>query len=147
MAELPKLLLLLLNHKSAYDFYELPYKDLDKPSKSITASVQCRTQYQRHWSQCKHNRIAGTQHLKRYSRSPASKARSMSMNYSIQDNHKSTSDSIAFTIGGTEVKARVMIPNKLIDRLDSAAALGSETSSNAVAIAEELAPSVTPLVT
>ena len=62
-------------------------------------------------------------------------------------NHKSTKESTALTIGGTEVSANVMIPNKLIDRLDNAAALGSETSSSAVAIAEEFAPSVTPLVT
>lgn len=58
-----------------------------------------------------------------------------------------TKESIACTIGGTEVSARVMIPNKLIDRLDNAAALGSETSKSAVAIAEEFAPKVTPLVT
>ena len=54
---------------------------------------------------------------------------------------------MAFTIGGTEVSARVMIPNKLMLRLDNAAALGSETKSSAVAIAEEFAPNVTPLVT
>jgi hypothetical protein len=61
--------------------------------------------------------------------------------------YKSTKESMAFTIGGTEVSANVIIPNKLMLRLDSAAALGSETSSSAVAIAEEFAPKVTPLVT
>jgi hypothetical protein len=40
-----------------------------------------------------------------------------------------------------------MIPNKLILKLESAAALGSETRSSAVAIAEEFAPKATPLVT
>jgi hypothetical protein len=66
----------------------------------------------------------------------------------MQDiNHKSTKESIALTIGGTEVSAKVIIPNKLIERLDRAAALGSETSNSAVAIADEFAPSVTPLVT
>ena len=53
---------------------------------------------------------------------------------------------MAFAIGGTEVKATVMMPNKDIDKLDSAAALGSETSSKAVAIADEFAPRVTPRV-
>ena len=61
--------------------------------------------------------------------------------------YKSTNDSIALTITGTEVKAKVMIPNKLMLRLDSAAARGSETSKTAVAIAEEFPPNVTPLVT
>lgn len=54
---------------------------------------------------------------------------------------------MAFTIGGIEVNARVIIPNKLMLKLDKAAALGSVTSKSAVAIAEELPPSVTPLVT
>jgi hypothetical protein len=48
---------------------------------------------------------------------------------------------------GTDVKANVIMPNRLILRLDSAAALGSDTSKTAVAIAEELPPRVTPLVT
>jgi hypothetical protein len=61
--------------------------------------------------------------------------------------HKSTKESIAFTIGGTEVKAKVMMPNKLILKLDKAAALGSDTSNSAVAIAEEFPPNVTPRVT
>ena len=54
---------------------------------------------------------------------------------------------MAFTITGTDVNARVMIPNKVILRLDSAAARGSETSNTAVAIAEEFPPRVTPRVT
>lgn len=58
-----------------------------------------------------------------------------------------TNESIAVTIGGTEVKASVMIPKRLILRLDKAAARGSVTSKSAVAIAEELPPSVTPRVT
>jgi hypothetical protein len=61
--------------------------------------------------------------------------------------YRSTNESIALTIAGTEVKAKVMIPNKLMLRLDSAAARGSETSKTAVAIAEEFPPNVTPLVT
>jgi hypothetical protein len=61
--------------------------------------------------------------------------------------YKSTNDSIALTMTGTDVKAKVMIPNKLILRLDSAAARGSETSKTAVAIAEEFPPNVTPRVT
>jgi hypothetical protein len=48
---------------------------------------------------------------------------------------------------GTEVNASVMIPNKLMLRLDRAAALGSDCNRTAVTIAEELPPSVTPLVT
>ena len=50
-------------------------------------------------------------------------------------------------IGGTDVKATMTVPKRLIDKLDSAAALGSETRSNAVAMAEELPPSATPRVT
>jgi hypothetical protein len=60
--------------------------------------------------------------------------------------YKPTIALIAVTIGGTEVNATVMIPKRAMDSDDNAAALGSETNSNAVAIAEELAPSVTPLV-
>jgi len=61
--------------------------------------------------------------------------------------YKFTKESIALTITGTEVNARVMIPNKLILRLDKAAALGSDCSKTAVAMADEEPPSVTPLVT
>ena len=61
--------------------------------------------------------------------------------------HKPTKESIARTIGGTEVNANVIIPNKLIERLLKAAALGSDTNKSAVAMADEFAPSVTPLVT
>jgi hypothetical protein len=61
--------------------------------------------------------------------------------------YKSTNDSIDLTMTGTDVKANVMIPNKLILRLDSAAARGSETNKTAVAIAEEFPPRVTPRVT
>jgi hypothetical protein len=39
------------------------------------------------------------------------------------------------------------MPNKLILKLDNAAALGSDTSKSAVAIAEEFPPNVTPRVT
>lgn len=45
------------------------------------------------------------------------------------------------------MSARVIMPNKLMLRLDKAAALGSEVNKRAVAMAEELAPRVTPLVT
>ncbi|MCJ1411318.1 hypothetical protein MMC19_005406 [Ptychographa xylographoides] len=51
------------------------------------------------------------------------------------------------TIGGTDVNATMTVPNSPIDKLDNAAALGSDTRSNAVAIAEELHPKVTPRVT
>jgi len=61
--------------------------------------------------------------------------------------HKSTSELIARTIGGTDVNANVIIPNKLIDRLESAAARGSDCSRSAVAIALEFPPNATPLVT
>ena len=64
-----------------------------------------------------------------------------------QADHKSTKESIASTIGGTEVNARVMIPKRLMLRLDNAAARGSVTNRRAVAIAEEFPPNVTPLVT
>lgn len=55
--------------------------------------------------------------------------------------------SIARTIGGTDVNPNVIIPNKLIDKLERAAARGSDNSRRAVAIALEFAPRVTPLVT
>jgi len=61
--------------------------------------------------------------------------------------YKFTKESIALTITGTEVKASVMMPNKLMLRLDKAAALGSDCNKTAVAMAEEEPPSVTPLVT
>ena len=46
-----------------------------------------------------------------------------------------------------DVNATKIVPNRLIERLDNAAALGSEASNNAVAIADELPPKVTPRVT
>jgi hypothetical protein len=58
-----------------------------------------------------------------------------------------TNPRMACTIGGTEVKASVIIPKSVIDKLDRAAARGSVTRSRAVAIADELPPSVTPRVT
>lgn len=61
--------------------------------------------------------------------------------------YKFTKESIALTMTGTEVNARVMIPNKLMLRLDKAAALGSDCSKTAVAMADDEPPSVTPLVT
>lgn len=54
---------------------------------------------------------------------------------------------IACVTGGIEVKATVIVPKRLIDKLDKAAARGSDTSRRAVAIAEEFPPSVTPRVT
>jgi hypothetical protein len=51
-----------------------------------------------------------------------------------------------FATAGTEVKATVIVPNKPMARLENAAALGSATRSNAVAIAEEFPPKVTPRV-
>jgi len=50
------------------------------------------------------------------------------------------------TNGGTEVKATMIVPNRLIDRLEKAAARGSDASSIAVPIADELPPRVTPRV-
>jgi len=50
-------------------------------------------------------------------------------------------------MGGTDVKATVIVPKRLIDKLDSAAARGSDVNSRAVAIAEEFPPKVTPRVT
>lgn len=50
-------------------------------------------------------------------------------------------------IGGMEVNRTVMVPNRLMDKLDRAAALGSDLSSRAVATAEEFAPRVMPRVT
>jgi hypothetical protein len=47
---------------------------------------------------------------------------------------------------GIDVKATVIVPNSPMLRLENAAALGSVTRSNAVAIAEEFPPSVTPRV-
>ncbi|RBQ70488.1 hypothetical protein VDGD_21511 [Verticillium dahliae] len=61
--------------------------------------------------------------------------------------YSDTSDRTTPAIGGMDVSNTVMVPNKLMLRLDSAAARGSVLSSTAVAIADELAPSVTPLVT
>lgn len=45
------------------------------------------------------------------------------------------------------MNSTVIVPKRLIERLDSAAALGSVRRSSAVATADELAPSVTPRVT
>lgn len=61
--------------------------------------------------------------------------------------HKPTSDLTVFAIGGMDVKRTVIVPKRLIDKLDSAAALGSERRRSAVATAEEFAPRVTPRVT
>lgn len=44
------------------------------------------------------------------------------------------------------MNATVIVPNKLMDRLEKAAARGSDMSSSAVAIADELPPRVTPRV-
>lgn len=61
--------------------------------------------------------------------------------------HNSTSEQTALAIGGTDVNPSVIIPKRLIDKLDSAAARGSDNSRSAVAIALEFPPNVTPLVT
>jgi hypothetical protein len=58
-----------------------------------------------------------------------------------------TNDRITVTMGGIEVNKTVIAPNKLIDKLDRAAARGSVFKSKAVAIADEFAPNVTPRVT
>jgi hypothetical protein len=54
---------------------------------------------------------------------------------------------MACVTGGIEVRATVIVPKRLIDKLDKAAARGSDTSRRAVAIAEEFPPNVTPRVT
>ena len=46
-----------------------------------------------------------------------------------------------------DVKATITVPKRLIDKLDSAAARGSDSMSKAVAIADEVPPSDTPRVT
>lgn len=61
--------------------------------------------------------------------------------------HDPTRPLTTFAIGGIDVNNTVIVPNRLIDKLDSAAALGSERRRRAVATAEELAPNVTPRVT
>ncbi len=66
---------------------------------------------------------------------------------SLSHGYIPTKESIALTIMGTDVKANVIIPNKVMLKLDRAAALGSDANKTAVAIAEELPPNVTPLVT
>ncbi len=58
-----------------------------------------------------------------------------------------TNDRTRVAAGGIEVNSTVTVPNSVMDRLDSAAARGSVLSSSAVAMALELTPSVTPLVT
>ena len=50
-------------------------------------------------------------------------------------------------IDGIDVNRTVIVPKRLIERLERAAARGSVRKSKAVPMAEELAPSVTPLVT
>lgn len=62
-------------------------------------------------------------------------------------NYNPTIDRTAVEIGGMEVNRTVMVPKRPIDRLDSAAALGSVLSRSAVAMADEFAPNVTPRVT
>ena len=49
--------------------------------------------------------------------------------------------------GGIEVKSTVTVPKRPIDKLLRAAARGSVLRRSAVAMALELMPSVTPLVT
>ena len=61
--------------------------------------------------------------------------------------YRPTNDRIMLVIGGMDVNRTVIVPNKLIDRLERAAALGSVRRRTAVATADEFAPSVTPLVT
>jgi hypothetical protein len=47
---------------------------------------------------------------------------------------------------GIDVNTTVIVPNKLIERVEIAAALGSVCNKSAVAIADELPPNVTPRV-
>jgi hypothetical protein len=65
----------------------------------------------------------------------------------LKESYMPTKDRMAFATGGIEVKSTVMVPKRLIDRLLRAAALGSVLRRSAVAMALELMPSVTPLVT
>jgi hypothetical protein len=50
-------------------------------------------------------------------------------------------------MGGMDVKRTVTVPNKIMERLERAAALGSVRRRRAVAMALELTPSVMPLAT
>lgn len=65
----------------------------------------------------------------------------------MHTNYRPTSERTTAASGGMDVKMTVMVPERLIDKLDSAAARGSVRRSKAVANAPELAPRVTPLVT
>lgn len=73
--------------------------------------------------------------------------RKLASTIQTEDAQSPTRDLTAFAMGGIEVNSTVIVPNRLIERLDRAAALGSVRRSRAVATAEELAPSVTPRVT
>lgn len=57
-----------------------------------------------------------------------------------------TKPATILTTGGTDVNATVTVPKILMDRLENAAARGSEKRRRAVAMAEEFAPRVTPRV-
>lgn len=61
--------------------------------------------------------------------------------------HSPTRDCITAVIGGIDVNKTVTVPNRLMARIESAAARGSVRRRSADAMAEELAPSVTPRVT
>jgi hypothetical protein len=54
---------------------------------------------------------------------------------------------ITVAMGGMDVKRTVTVPNKIMERLERAAALGSVRRRRAVAMALELTPSVMPLAT
>jgi hypothetical protein len=67
--------------------------------------------------------------------------------YLITTIYNPTNDLTRVAAGGIDVNNTVTVPNSVMDKLDNAAARGSVLSNNAVAIALELTPSVTPLVT
>lgn len=62
----------------------------------------------------------------------------------LLEDHRFTRDWMIATIGGIDVNNTVIVPNRLMEKLDRAAARGSVRKSKAVAITEELAPRVTP---
>lgn len=63
------------------------------------------------------------------------------------DHQRPTIDLTISLIAGTAVNRTVIVPKRLMDRMESAAARGSDCRSRAVAMADEFAPRVTPLVT
>lgn len=92
------------------------------------------------------NDIPGSRGRFLYLFRPCSQARSTKQ-ASFLIHHSPTSVLTNVAAGGIEVKSTVMVPKRLMDRLDRAAARGSVRRSTAVPMALELMPWVTPRVT